>query len=209
MPRPASRSLCASLAGLGLWLGSLLGALACTPVLPPAPPESARGAASSAVRPGDVLEIRVFDEERFGGEYQVGDDGAIDFPMVRSLDVTGKTKDQVARLLEQRLADGFLNNPQVSVQVKQRGNREVSVLGQVNKSGSLDYRDGLTVVQAVSLAGGLGAFAAPGRVKVTRRTGVGDETVTFEVSLPAIVNGKAEDLVLRPGDIVFVPESRI
>lgn len=209
MPRPVSRSLCAALAGTGLWLGSLLGALACTPVIPPAPPESARGAASSAVRPGDVLEIRVFDEERFGGEYQVGDDGAIDFPMVRSLDVTGKTKDQVARLLEQRLADGFLNNPQVSVQVKQRGNREVSVLGQVNKSGSLDYRDGLTVVQAVSLAGGLGAFAAPGRVKVTRRTGVGDETVTFEVSLPAIVNGKAEDLVLRPGDIVFVPESRI
>ncbi len=201
MPRPTSRSLCASLAGLGLWC--------CTPVIPPAPPQSARAAASAAVRPGDVLEIRVFDEERFGGEYQVGDDGAIDFPMVRSLDVTGKTKDEVARLLEQRLADGFLNNPQVSVQVKQRGNREVSVLGQVNKAGSLDYRDGLTVVQAVSLAGGLDAFAAPARVKVTRRTGVGDETVTFEVSLPAIVNGKAEDLVLRPGDIVFVPESRI
>jgi len=183
--------------------------MACTPSLPPAPPESARAAASSAVRPGDALEIRVFDEDRFGGEYQVGDDGAIDFPMVGSLDVTGRTKDEVARLLEQALADGYLNNPQVSVQVKQRGNREVSVLGQVNKSGSLDYRDGLTVVQAVSLAGGLGAFAAPGRVKVTRRTGVGDETVTFEVSLPAIVNGKAEDLVLRPGDIVFVPESRI
>jgi len=197
MPRPVPRALCVCLA------------MACTPSLPPAPPESARAAASSAVRPGDALEIRVFDEDRFGGEYQVGDDGAIDFPMVGSLDVTGRTKDEVARLLEQALADGYLNNPQVSVQVKQRGNREVSVLGQVNKSGSLDYRDGLTVVQAVSLAGGLGAFAAPGRVKVTRRTGVGDETVTFEVSLPAIVNGKAEDLVLRPGDIVFVPESRI
>lgn len=197
MPRPVPRALC-------VWL-----VMACTPAIPPAPPASARAAASSAVRPGDALEIRVFDEDRFGGEYQVGDDGAIDFPMVGSLDVTGRTKDEVARLLEQALADGYLNNPQVSVQVKQRGNREVSVLGQVNKSGSLDYRDGLTVVQAVSLAGGLGAFAAPGRVKVTRRTGVGDETVTFEVSLPAIVNGKAEDLVLRPGDIVFVPESRI
>jgi len=201
MRRPVSRSLAGPCLCIELW--------ACTPAIPPAPPESARGAASSAVRPGDALEIRVFDEDRFGGEFQVGDDGAIDFPMVGSLDVTGKTKDEVARLLEQRLADGFLNNPQVSVQVKQRGNREVSVLGQVNKSGSLDYRDGLTVVQAVSLAGGLGAFAAPSRVKVTRRTGVGDETVTFEVSLPAIVNGKAEDLVLRPGDIVFVPESRI
>mgnify|MGYP003592544787 CR=1 FL=1 len=187
------------------WL--LAGLAACNPTVPPAPPDSARVAASSAVGPGDALEIRVFDEDRFGGEYQVGDDGTIDFPMVGSVDVTGKTKDEVARALEQRLADGYLNNPQVSVQVKQRGNREVSVFGQVNEAGSIDYRDGLTVVQAVSLAGGLGAFAAPSRVKVTRRTG--DRTVTFEVSLPAIVNGKAQDLVLRPGDIVFVPESRI
>lgn len=189
----------------GPWL--LAGLAACTPAIPPAPPDSARAAASAAVGPGDALEIRVFDEDRFGGEYQVGDDGNIDFPMVGSIDVTGKTKDEVARALEARLADGYLNNPQVSVQVKQRGNREVSVLGQVNEAGSIDYRDGLTVVQAVSLAGGLGAFAAPSRVKVTRRAG--DQTVTFEVSLPAIVNGKAEDLVLRPGDIVFVPESRI
>ncbi len=198
MHRRVPRSLCP-------WL--LAGLAACNPTVPPAPPDSARVAASSAVGPGDALEIRVFDEERFGGEYQVGDDGTIDFPMVGSVDVTGKTKDEVARALEQRLADGYLNNPQVSVQVKQRGNREVSVFGQVNEAGSIDYRDGLTVVQAVSLAGGLGAFAAPSRVKVTRRTG--DRTVTFEVSLPAIVNGKAQDLVLRPGDIVFVPESRI
>ena len=109
--------------GLGL-----LGALAaCHPEVPPEPPESARAAASAARGPGDALDIRVFDEDRFGGEFQVGDDGAIDFPMVGSLDVTGKTKDEVARMLEQKLADGFLNNPQVSVQVKQRGNREVSV----------------------------------------------------------------------------------
>lgn len=202
MPRPVHRPL---MPGLGL-----LGALAaCHPEVPPEPPESARAAASAGLGPGDALDIRVFDEDRFGGEFQVSDDGTIDFPMVGGIDVRGKTKDEVARLLEQRLADGYLKNPQVSVQVKQRGNREVSVLGQVNEAGSIDYRDGLSLVQAVSLAGGLSAFAAPSRVKVTRRTGRGDETVTFEVSLPAIVNGKSEDLVLRPGDIVFVPESRI
>lgn len=182
---------------------------ACTPAIPPGPPESARAAASAGLGAGDALDIRVFDEDRFDGEYQVGDDGAIDFPMVGSVEVRGKTKDEVARLLEQKLADGYLNDPQVSVQVKQRGNREVSVLGQVNEAGSIDYRDGLSLVQAVSLAGGLSAFAAPSRVKVTRRTGRGEETVTFDVSLTAIFDGRAEDLVLRPGDIVFVPESRI
>jgi len=205
MPRTVHRPL---MPGLGL-LGATLVLATCQPQIPPAPPDSARMAASAGLGPGDALDIRVFDEERFGGEFQVGDDGSIDFPMVGSVEVRGKTKDEVARLLEQRLADGYLKNPQVSVQVKQRGNREVSVLGQVNEAGSIDYRDGLSIVQAVSLAGGLSAFAAPARVKVTRRTGVGEQTVTFEVSLPAIVNGKAEDLVLRPGDIVFVPESRI
>lgn len=161
------------------------------------------------LRPGDGLEIRVFDEDRFNGEYEVAEDGTIDFPIVGGVAVAGMTKDQVARLLEQRLADGYLNNPHVVVQVKARGNREVSVLGQVNEAGSIDWRDGLTLVQAVSLAGGLTTFAAPNRVKLTRRTGRGDETTTIEVSLKAIVDGRAEDVVLRPGDIVFVPESRI
>lgn len=161
------------------------------------------------LRPGDELDIRVFDEERFNGTYAVAEDGTIDFPMIGGVPVTGLTKDQVARQIEAKLADGYLNHPHVVVQVKERGNREVSILGQVNDSGSLGWRDGLTLVQAVSLAGGLTPYAAPGRVKLTRRTGRGDETVTFEVSLTAIVEGRAEDLVLRPGDIVFVPETRL
>lgn len=189
---------------LALSLGS------CRPSQPPPQlPESARKSASAGLAPGDALDIRVFDEDRFDGEYQVGEDGAIDFPMVGSLPVRGLDKDRVAQLIEQKLADGYLIAPHVTVQVKQRGNREVSVLGQVQKAGSLDYRDGLSLVQAVSLAGGLSDFAAPKRVKLTRRTGNGDETVTFEVSLSAIIDGKADDIVLRPGDIVFVPESRI
>lgn len=172
-------------------------------------PDGSQRRASAGLAPGDALEIRVFDEERFDGEYQVGEDGAIDFPMVGSLAVRGLDKDAVAHMIEEKLADGYLNNPHVTVQVKQRGNREVSVLGQVNKAGSLDYRDGLTIVQAISEAGGLSEFAAPKRVKLTRRTGNGDETITFEVSLSAIIEGRAEDLVLRPGDIVFVPETWI
>lgn len=190
--------------GLGALL-SLGPACARTPPRVEAPPP----APHADLRPGDELDIRVFDEDRFTGTYLVAEDGTIDFPLVGGIPVTGLTRDQVARQLEQKLADGYLNHPHVVVQVKERGNREVSVLGQVKEAGSLDWRDGLTLVQAVSLAGGLTPFAAPGRVKLTRRTGRGDETITIEVSLTAIVDGRAEDMVLRPGDIVFVPESRI
>lgn len=200
------------MARLACTFGPVLAALSlgsCQPAPTLQVPEAARKSASAGLAAGDALEIRVFDEERFDGEYQVGEDGAIDFPMVGSLPVRGLDKDAVASLIEQKLADGYLIDPHVTVQVKQRGNREVSVLGQVNKAGSLDYRDGLTMVQAISLAGGLTTFAAPKRVKLTRRTGNGDETITFEISLSSIIDGKSEDLVLRPGDIVFVPESRI
>ena len=159
--------------------------------------------------PGDELDVRVFDEKRFDGVYEVEADGTIDFPLVGAVAVGGMGPQEAAEALEARLADGYLVHPQVTVTVKARENREVSVLGQVTKPGSLPYQERLTLVQAVSLAGGLTTFAAPRRVKITRRTGVGDETRTFEVSLAAIIDGKAEDLLLQPGDIVFIPESRI
>lgn len=199
----ASRTRAAALGAM------VLGTCPACQVTPVVGPARATEPPSAGLRPGDELEIRVFDEERFNGEYEVAEDGSIDFPIVGGVAVAGMTKDQVARLLEQRLADGYLNHPHVVVQVKERGNREVSVLGQVNEAGSIGWRDGLTLVQAVSLAGGLTPFAAPGKVKLTRRTGEGDQTTTLEVSLKAIVDGRAEDVVLRPGDIVFVPESPI
>lgn len=195
-----------SLLATGLSLGLSLGT-AC--IRPAARVDGPVVAPHAGLRPGDELDIRVFDEDRFNGTYAVAEDGTIDFPMVGGVPVTGLTKDEVARQIESRLADGYLNHPHVVVQIKERGNREVSILGQVNEAGSLGWRDGLTLVQAVSLAGGLTPFAAPARVKLTRRTGRGEETVTFEISLSAIVDGRAEDLVLRPGDIVFVPETRL
>ena len=202
MERPARLPLAALAALAGLGLG-----VACPRPPPPtlAPPPAAR----ESLAPGDELEVRVFDEKRFDGAYEVHDDGTIDFPLVGSVDVAGKSAAEVGRLLEARLADGYLQRPQVTVAIKARENREVSVLGQVNEPGSFAYQDRLTLIQAVSLAGGLTQFAAPRRVKITRRVGSGDATETLEVSLQAIIDGKAEDLSLRPGDIVFIPETRL
>lgn len=193
--------------GLAAALAGGLGGSACRPEPsaarpPPAPPREILAA-------GDELEVRVFDEKRFDGVYEVQADGKIDFPYVGSVEVAGKTAADAARLLEERLADGYLHRPQVTVTIKTRENREVSVLGQVNEPGSFPFQERLTLVQAVSLAGGLSQFAAPRRVRISRRIGEGDATDTFEVSLKAIVDGDAEDLLLLPGDIVFVPESRI
>ncbi len=187
------------LAGFGL--------VACrTGGAPSTPPPAAR-AVDPGVGPGDELEIRVADHDDMSGPYQVGSDGAVDFPYVGAVEVTGLSPHEVARKLEAALADGYLREPQVTVRVLARQNREVSILGEVEEPGSYPYKERLTLVQAVSVAGGLTPVAMPRKVKLIRETGGG--RTTFEIDLRAILDGKREDLPLEPGDIVVVPESPI
>jgi protein involved in polysaccharide export with SLBB domain len=81
------------------------------------------------------------------------------------------------------------------------------VLGQVKDPGSYGFKERLTLVQAISLAGGLTAVASRRKVKLIRETANGRET--FEIDLRRILDSKQEDLPLEPGDVVFVPESPI
>ena len=193
-----------ALVALGIAAAPLTACRATTPiVLPEAPTDTTR----TALGPGDQVAIKVFDEERFDRELEVEEDGSIDVPFVGAIKVGGMTPSEAAAEIEKALADGYLIDPNVTVVIKARSNREVSVLGQVNAPGSFDWQERLTLVQAISLAGGLTPFAAPRRVKITRRTGRGDETTTIEFSLSEVLDGDAEDITLQPGDIVYVPES--
>jgi polysaccharide export outer membrane protein len=156
---------------------------------------------------GDELEITVAGKEELSGKFQVGDDGKIRFPWIGIVECAGKPPQDVAADIETRLADGWLRQPQVAVFVTGRHNREVLVLGQVKEPDSYPYKDGLTLVQAISLAGGMNPLAHARKVKLTRETAAGPET--FEIDVTAILDSRSRDLVLQPGDIVFVPESPI
>lgn len=168
------------------------------------PPASAR---SEELGPGDVLSIRVADREELTGPFEVGDDGAIRFPWIGNVPVEGRDPREIAAEIESRLADGWLRNPQVVVNVEARQNREVSVLGQVKEPGSYPFKERLTLVQAISLAGGMNPLAYTRRVKLIRETDAGRQT--FEIDITAILDSRRADLPLEPGDIVFVPESPI
>ncbi len=180
---------------------------ACRPkvstVTPPAPADPA----SQTLGPGDVVEIRVRDAEDLTGPYEVAEDGTIRFPHIGNVDVRGKSSNEIAAAIEAGLADGWLRQPQVAVRVTERKNREVSVLGSVNQGGSYAFKPGLTLVQAISLAGGMNPLAQARKVKLIRQTDRGKQT--FEVDVNAIVNSRADDIRLEPGDIVFVPESPV
>ncbi len=190
---------------LGL-LMLVLGLLGCRPEpVPVLPPGIVSG--TQELGPGDVVEVRVSDQEELTGEYEVSEDGAIRFPWIGDVNVAGRSKDEVAQTIETQLADGWLRQPQVAVRVINRQNREVSVLGQVNTPGSYPFKDRLTLVQAISLAGGMNPLAQKKKVKLIRDADGGRQT--FVIDVREILESKRADLPLQPGDIVFVPEAPI
>jgi protein involved in polysaccharide export with SLBB domain len=155
--------------------------------------------------PGDVFEVRVFGEKDLTAKYQVGPDGTVRFPFLGVIVVGEKDADVVAHEIAQGLKEGhFLLDPQVSVFVEQSNSKRISIIGAVAKPGTLAIIPGMTVVQAVSNAGGFTPLASKDDTVVTRR--VNGKLERYRISVSEVTRGNAEDFPLRAGDIVFVPE---
>jgi len=157
--------------------------------------------------PRDVFEVRVFRHDEMSGEYAVSEEGTINFPEIGVVEVRGRTPAEVETEIQTRLADGYLVNPSVSVLVKEYKSKTISILGQVRKPTTIPYAAGMSIVDAISQAGGFTQMAKKNVVKVTRApTKPGSEATSFIVPVESIANGKAKNFYLRPGDTVFVPE---
>jgi polysaccharide export outer membrane protein len=193
-------------------LASLLAALALGGCVPrsrgatgPAVDEVAAAVGSSSLGPGDVIEVRVYQEPELSGVYQVGPEGDVTFPLCQRVVVGGLTANGAAARLRTCLSSGFMRDPQVSVLVKEYNSKKVFVFGEVQKPGTFVYEDGMSIVQAVTIAGGFTRTAARNSTSVTRR--VRGQEVKMKVSVQDIALGKAPNFTLEPGDIVYVPES--
>ncbi len=163
------------------------------------------GLPASTLGPNDLFEVRVYQEPELSGMYQVGPQGDIMFPLCKQVVVSGLTANGAAEKLRDCLARGFLRNPQVSVLVKEFNSRKVFVFGEVQKPGTFAFEDGMSVVQALTLAGGFTKQAAQNSTSVTRR--IKGQEVKLKVNVQDIALGKAANFTLEPGDIVYVPES--
>lgn len=175
------------------------------PVVLPPPAQAPK---SDAVRTGDTLAIVVRGQEEMSGEYVVSADGTIRFPRIGDVSAVEREPTDLAQEIEAKLADGWLRDPQVSVSLFERQNPEqITVLGEVKEAGSYPHGGKLTLMQAISLAGGLTDEAQQRKVKLIRETAEGRRTV--EIDVQAIVESRAQDLPIEPGDIIMVPESPI
>ncbi len=167
--------------------------------LPPPSPVS-----DTAIGPGDVFSVEVFGEKDLSGKFRVSAAGTIDYPLVGRVKVEEMTPPQVADLLRQKLSKGYLKDPHVSVFVETFQSKKVSVFGQVQKPGTFNYVDNMSIVEGITLAGGFTPLASKNEITVTRV--LRGKSMKFMIPVEDIGEGKASNYLLRPGDIIFVPE---
>jgi protein involved in polysaccharide export with SLBB domain len=191
------------MSALRLLLPALAALAACASA--PVKPKVPEPRVSSTLGPGDVFEVRVYQEPELSGVYRVGPQGDIVFPLCRRVPVAGLTANAVAERLRTCLGQGFIRSAYVSVIVKEFNSQKIFVFGEVQKPGTFVYEDGMTIVQAITVAGGFSKGAAQNSSSVTRLVDGQEQKV--KVPVQDIALGKAPNFVLKPGDIVYVPES--
>jgi len=160
---------------------------------------------STTLGAGDVFTLQIVGEKELPLEYRVASDGTVELPYVKTLKVAGLEPQQVTQLIRERLVElEILTEPSVIVTVKEYNSKRVSVLGQVQKPGTFPLSPGMTLVDAISQAGGLNAIANRDRVSITRRTKGGTRTAL--ISIAAITDGQSPDIPLQAGDQIYVNE---
>jgi polysaccharide export outer membrane protein len=130
-------------------------------------------------------------------------------PLVEDIVAVGKTPSQLAREMEKVLSE-YVRSPQVNVIVSQPISTysQVKIIGQVAKPQALPFREGITALDAVLAVGGLAPFAAGNRAKIVR-TENGKQR-ELRIKLDDIINkgDMQQNILLQPGDVLVVPESR-
>lgn len=171
---------------------------------PPSPRNLPAPILSTTLGPGDVLEITVVGEKELPKEFKIAGDGTLDFPYVPRLPAAGLEPQELADHLKKKLVEGkILNDPQLSLMVKSYASKKVSIIGQVNKPGSVPWSDGMKLVDVVSQSGGFTSIADSKHVILTRQTAPG-KSVTVVVSVDAITDGEQPDIALQAGDTIKV-----
>lgn len=202
-----SRSRIAALGTLCV-LASVLGqGIPAAWAAPPVPPTVS--SPDYVIGPGDALQIFVWRNPELTTSVPVRPDGKISTPLVEDMPAVGKTPTQLARDIEKVLAV-YVKQPQVNVIVTQPASAysQVKVIGQVLHASAVPYREGMTVMDAVLAVGGLTTFAAGNRAQLVRT--VGGKQIELRVKLDSLLNhgDMSQNLPVRPGDVLVVPESR-
>ena len=172
--------------------------------------------ANYVVGPEDILAVTVFNETQLSGRYRVENDGHFSYPFLGRVKAGGATVADVAATLRARLADGYLRNPQVTVEVEQFRSQSVFVIGEVRSPGKYMLSGAVSLIEALAQAGSVTPQAGgevlilhpkDGARGAAARPERGDADVQ-RVNLREIETGRlSRNVSIRDGDTLFVPKA--
>jgi len=165
-----------------------------------------QGAVDSSyiIGPQDVLEIQVWKEPDFSRQALVRPDGKITLPLMGDIQASGMNSMDLKDLLTEKLK-GFVDNPEVTVIVLESHSKNFYIIGRINRPGTYPLGSDMTVLQALSVAGGLGEWADKDSIRIIRRTGGKEEILPFDYD--KVTSGKKleQNILLEPNDTIIVP----
>jgi len=152
----------------------------------------------------DVLNISVWKEPEVTRTVPVRPDGKISLPLINDIQAAGLTPAQLSRLITEKL-NKYLTDPQVTVIVTAINSRRIYILGEVGRSGAYQLLPNMTVLQALSGAGGFSQFANLKGIYVLREEN--GKQVKFPFNYKEVIKGDRpeQNIVLKPGDTIVVP----
>jgi len=155
--------------------------------------------------PNDKIEVVVYSGTRQSkAAYVLDPSGGMEIQYIGTVEAMGKTPKDVQIEIQQRLADGYLRDPIVSITILEINSRKLSVLGQVIKSGTIKFTPGMTITEAIAQSGGFSPMARKNMVKVTRQ--VSGKAEIYKIPVERIAEGSRPNFPMMPGDEIFVPE---
>ena len=187
---------------LAVFLAVLIGAVGAMALSPHK--AVAAGPAAYRLNPGDELRISVWGQDNLDNQLVVLPDGMITFPLAGRVQAAGLTTEE----LEARLADALgpaIKDPHVSVTIATVAGNRVYVIGKVRAPGAYVLQAPTTIVQVLSLAGGLDKFAKASKIEVIRASDGGSRRIRFDLGDFLDGDAGAHDIELQAGDIIVVP----
>ena len=169
-------------------------------------PSRSPAPADAELGPLDLLLVKVLGVEELERRARIGADGTLALPLIGAVPAAGSTVDALEHEIARRLADGFVKDPQVSVLVEEFRSRRVSVSGAVRAPGTFEILRPTTLLEALTLAGGVLPDEAAPRVQIVRPA----RPEPIEIDRLALQAGQLErNLSIEPGDLVHVPFDEI
>lgn len=164
--------------------------------------------ANYVVAEGDLLQVTVFGEDDLSSTVRVSDDGTITLPLIGLITAKGHSVHELEKRIERAYGEKYLQDPHVSIFVKEQQGGKITLLGAVMKPGTYDYFSRRRLLSVLAMAGGL-ANNAGSTVQIRRKTDDAARPTTYIIDLADMLRTGDEQLNLEinPNDVIFVPEA--